>query len=409
MVKVDEIEIRPATAEEMPQLGLLGGYVYGGTFGDGPDNVISQSNRPEWTLCAFDGDRMVASWSVLPFTMRANGNALALAGVSAVGTLPEYRRRGLVRRISTQSLGQMRERGQSVAALWASQAAIYQRYGYAQATMNRTYTVDTVDIRFHDGDPGSDRVERLDVTAGYDLAKRVYIDFVAERMGYIHRGKALWLNNALASRDQDGPVHIAVSRNVDGEPSGYVVYTLRAGRVDHPARPQEIVIRDLAWLSLDAYRSLWSWIARHDLVGRVRWSNAPIDDPAAELFMEPRLLNSLDREGLWFRMVDVPRALEGRGYDEAGEITIEVTEDPVAPWNPGTYCLETSAEGAQAATTSRSPDIQLSVKALASLYTGFRSARQLAAWGLMVGSDEAVRRADVIFATRHAAHCPDSF
>ena len=68
-------EIRPATQDEMGQLGELGGYVYGGTFGDGPDNTISRANRPEWTLCAFDGPRMVSSTSAIPFTMRANGTA----------------------------------------------------------------------------------------------------------------------------------------------------------------------------------------------------------------------------------------------------------------------------------------------------------------------------------------------
>ena len=30
----------------------------------------------------------------------------------------------------------------------------------------------------------------------------------------------------------------------------------------------------------DAYRSLWSFLAHHDLVGRVRWNDAPADDPA---------------------------------------------------------------------------------------------------------------------------------
>ena len=49
------IEVRAARADEMDQFGLVGAYVYAGAFGDGPDNVVSQNNRPEWTLCAFDG------------------------------------------------------------------------------------------------------------------------------------------------------------------------------------------------------------------------------------------------------------------------------------------------------------------------------------------------------------------
>ena len=105
------IEFRPAAAEDMQQFGELAAYVYGGEYGDGPENLVATETRPEWTLCAFDGSRLVSSFSTIPFTMRANGVALPIGGVSAIGTLPEYRRRGLVRRIMTQAFAEMREGG----------------------------------------------------------------------------------------------------------------------------------------------------------------------------------------------------------------------------------------------------------------------------------------------------------
>ena len=61
------IEIRPARDDEMGQLGLIGAYVYAGAFGDGEDNIITQSNRAEWTLCAFDGPEASRSASALAF------------------------------------------------------------------------------------------------------------------------------------------------------------------------------------------------------------------------------------------------------------------------------------------------------------------------------------------------------
>ena len=403
-----DIEFRPATSEEMGQFGMLAGYVYGGAYGEGPDNLVASATRPEWTLCAFDGSRLVSSFSTIPFTMRANGVALPIGGISAVGTLPEYRRRGLVRRIMTQALADMRDGGRPVAALWASQAAIYQRYGFAMASALRSYAVDTVDIDFHDGDDGSGRVERLDVASGYEPIKDVYMRFVADRMGYLHRAQPLWLHNALEEREADGPVHIALSHGASG-PDGYAVYTLREGRRDHPARSQEVVVRDLAWLSPDAYRSLWMYFKRHDLVGRVRWNSAPSDDPAVEYFLEPRLLEARDHEGFWLRLADVAAALEGRGWTIDGEISITVREDSLAPWNTGSYRLTVSGGAADVAPCPTATDIEISVKALASLYTGRRSARELFAWGLLSGDADAVRRADNLFATRHAPHCPDHF
>ena len=403
------IEFRSLRAAEFDQLGQLTSYVYGGNYGDGADNTVTSSTRPEWTLCAFDGTRLVSSFATIPFTMRANGTAVPLGGVSAVGTLPEYRRQGLVRRITTQAFADMREQGQAVAALWASQAAIYQRYGYAMASVLRNYRVDTADIAFHDGDAGGSRVERLDPTAGYDFIKQVYIRFIADRMCYLHRARPLWLNNALDQDDAGAPIHIALSRDAAGEPDGYAVYTLRTGRSDHASRGQELAIRDLAWITPTAYRSLWSFIARHDLVGSVRWNNAPADDPAVEFFMEPRLLHTRDQEGFWLRIVDVAKALAGRGWDADGEISLGIAEDSLAPWNAGSYRMTVSGGTAEMARANGSADLNLSVKALALLYSGRRSARALAAWGMVDGAPDALRQADALFATPHAPHCPDHF
>lgn len=403
------IEIRQATAEEMAEFGTLGGYVYGGTFGDGPDNMIAKGIMPEWTLCAFDDGKLATSFSNIPFTMRANGLSMPMAGVSTVGTQPEYRRRGLVRRIHTQALAQMRDAGQPVAALWASQAAIYQRYGYAMTTVRRHYAVDTADIRFHDGQVGSGRVKRIGADTGYDIIKAIYIEFIGGRTCYLHRAKDLWLDNVLEPVEEDGPIWIAVCYAETGHATGYVVYTLRAGKVNHSSRDQELKVRELVWLDQDAYRSLWSFIASHDLVGRVAWNDAPADDPAMEFFLEPRLLHARDQEGAWFRIVDVAKALGGRGYDVTADIAIGIEPDSLTPWNDGVWRLETSAEGAHARPTNETPDIRLNAKALISLFTGFRSATELAGWGLLDGARDAVVRADAMFRTRHAPHCPDHF
>ena len=390
-------------------MGTLGGYAYGGAFGDGPQSAIGKFNKPEWTLCAFVDGKLASSFANVPFTMGANGKPVKLAGVGSIATQPEYRRQGLVRRIHTQAFGEMREAGQNVAALWASQAAIYQRYGYAMTTVMREYAVDTQDIRFHDGDDGTARVARVDTDTAKDVVRTVYAAFIAKRMCYLHRIAEDWVNDYLTERDGTGPVWVAVCHGANDTARGYAIYTLRSGRVNHRARDQELVIRDLAWLDADAYRSLWRFLASHDLVGRVRWACAPADDPAAEFFLEPRQLNLIDHEGAWFRVVDAQKALAERGYDVAGALTIGVADDPLTPWNDGRWHLEAGPDGAQTRPSKAAPDIELSSKALASLYTGFRSATELSNWGLLDGDRRALANADALFRTRHAPHTPDHF
>ncbi len=402
------IELRPATEAEMGQLGGLGGYVYGGTFGDGPDSLVATATRPEWTLCAFDGGRLVSSFATIPFTMRMAGRPVALGGVSAVGTRPDHRRRGLVRQLMTQATADMRHRGQPIAALWASQAAIYQRYGYAIGSYQRSYTIDGADIAFFDGDTGSRPVEMVEPDGARDALKALYIEFIAGRTGYLHRSRSLWDNGVFAPDPADGPVRVALA--LDGDrPVGSIVYTLRGDRVDHRARAQELRIRDLCWLDVDAYRSLWRYVAGHDLVGRVRWSTAPVDDPAPELFTEPRLLHVADEEGIWFRVVDAERALTDRGYRTGGHATITVVGDELTPWNEGTFAVESDGMTTEVTRVDGEGDVTVTVKALASLYTGLRPARQLRAWGLLDGDDVGVDRVDALFATAHAPHCPDHF
>jgi len=108
-------------------------------------------------------------------------------------------------------------------------------------------------------------------------------------------------------------------------------------------------------------------------------------------------------------VVDVPAALAQRGYQTSDAITLDVAKDDLAPWNGGRIRLECSPDGAAVAPSQGKADVALSVKALASLYSGYRSARQLAQWGMLDGDDAAVERATRIFATWHAPHCPDHF
>jgi|TARA_B110000971_G_scaffold178658_1_gene184669 predicted acetyltransferase len=424
--RVLEFDIRPAIEAEMGQLGLMGSYSYAGAFGDGEDNVVATGTKAEWTLCAFDDSArtdkgqatMATSFCAFPFTTRVNGKAMAMAGISTVGTRPEYRRMGLLRKIMTRAFAEQKERGQSIAGLWASQAAIYQRYGFTQAGMNRNYAVDSVDIALAmDGSNAAlalPMVTRYTPVHGLDAAREVYKNFIAQRTGYLHRGKSLWLNNTLDETTPDGPVYIAIAGTLEA-PLGYIVYTLRANLVDNRARSQEIKIRDFAWLDLAAYQSLWQFIGKHDLVGRVVWANAPMDDPALALFQEPRMLHSRDTEASWWRIVDAPNALAQRGYSVGEDIKIGIAGDDLAPWNNGCWHLRSEGDGtgvgfaASVQACSDAPQVTLSIKSLTAIFSGMHRAQDLANWGLLGGQASDIARLDRIMATQYAPHCPDHY
>jgi predicted acetyltransferase len=402
-----DLQIRPARPDEMDQFYALIAYVFNGNHE--PDRSDFRPTPPDWTLCGFVDGRMVTTFATIPFTARFNGVAAKLGGVSAVGTRPEYRRQGIMGRIMRQAIAEMRDRGQFVAALWASQAAIYQRYGFALATHNMHYTLDPADIHFTAAAPREGTCQRYHPEDGLPIIKQVYTRFVEQRTLALHRSDMLWTRAVLSTHPADGPNHIVVYTDAADVPQGYMVYTLRRGQVDHAARSQELVIRDIGWLTPEAYLALWHFIAKHDLVGRARAIRLPADDPTPAFVQEPRLLHATLHEGIWLRLTDVVGALEARGYVSPGHLIIEVEGDDIADWNNGVVQVETDGVTTRVTPSRLTPEIRLGAAALAALYSGHRTAHTLANWGLLRGDARALTTAGQLFQTRYAPHCPDHF
>ena len=78
----------------------------------------------------------------------------------------------------------IRAGGQAVSALWASQSAIYQRYGYAEAHTTLNYSIDTVEIGFADGDGGSCVVKQSVLGAGAALPAALETMYIACRAAH---------------------------------------------------------------------------------------------------------------------------------------------------------------------------------------------------------------------------------
>ena len=140
----------------------------------------------------------------------------------------------------TQAFSDMRDRQQSVAGLWASQAAIYQRYGFSINNFKRKYEIDSVNVRFNDYDTESLSVIRHLPGEVMDLVKSLYREFVQDRMSYLHRSTALWMNNGF-EEGEDGRVYVAVAYD-SGEPKAHVAYTLRAVSYTHLTLPTKRIV-----------------------------------------------------------------------------------------------------------------------------------------------------------------------
>jgi predicted acetyltransferase len=401
------VEIRPARADELVDFRRVSAYVFASNDFN-PEDLSDEPMQPEWTLGAFVDGKLATTMGAYPFTMRWNGAAIPVAGITAVGSYPEYRRRGLLRSVMEQGFRDQRERGQYVAILWASMGAIYQRFGYGLASIYVRYDFAPRDAAFQQPVEPTGHVRLATKDEARADMERVYKEYSAPRNLLLHRAPPMWDRMV---REQKGKrAHIGVYRDGDDRPTGYLVYeTVEDGRPFQPAPDQTLEVRDFVAVDLDAYRGIWEFIRRHDLVARVDVKVAE-DDPAPALLLEPRVLRRRTSDGIWMRVVDVEHALPRRPYGDAGALTLRVRDD-VCDWNDATFRLETDGPDAQVSrTTHHEPDVTLPARSLAMLSSGYASATQLARWGLLEARDAAaLRTADRLFATEYRPYCPDGF
>jgi predicted acetyltransferase len=232
--------------------------------------------NPEHTTCAFVDGQLVSTHGAYDFTVRLNGTPIRMAGVSNVGTLPGYRRRGFIRE-------------QSCAILWASSAAIYQRFGYGLASKWVGYTWDP---RYGalTGPPAEGQADVVTFEEARPIAERLLAEYVTPRNLMIERSEAGW--NRIFEPDVDSwkSHQMAVYRSAAGDPRGYLTFRNREVEDFNHGPNQYMKVGSFVALDADAYRGMWGFLAAHDLVREIEMERVPEDDLAPLMLLEPRTL-----------------------------------------------------------------------------------------------------------------------
>lgn len=367
MPKPVGFKFRSAKESEMDQFHRIAGYVFAN-----PPTGEDQPSRldPKWSYCAFFDGQMAAISGAYPFSVQLNGNTASVHGVTAVGTEPEFRRKGLVRRLIIDLLHRGRKEGQVGSMLLASMGAIYQRFGYGLASRAMSYEFDPREAEFQLPYDVKGCMRRMNKADAMPLVKKVFRAYAKDRNLLALRHDVVW--ESFLSGVEKNKAYCAIHFDDKEKADGYCIYTTGWNQQRRTGPPQDLTISDLAYSSMNGYRGIWQFIRSHDLVGRVVWGNVPEDDPAYGILLEPRCLHARLSDQLWFRIIDVPGVLAARRYDVDGDLTIAVEGDDLCEWNNGRYALSvTNGKGTVRPTKRKRTDIVCSVSGLASLVTGF--------------------------------------
>ena len=289
-----------------------------------------------------------------------------------------------------------RDAGLAVAALTVSEATIYGRFGFAPAVEVTSWDIDTRRAGWRGGEPSGafEYVRREDAVALIgDLHDRVRATMPGMVDGWIGR----WRQFAMVAGGSKEPGGTRVVRYADAEGTvrGAVVYRLTEEPGDFALHTLDITY--LVADGDDAYRALWGFVLRHDLVSRVRASLRSVDEPLIWLLADRRGASVSVHDHEWLRILDVRGALEARGYAAPGTHVIAVRD--TLGFAEGTWMLEVDGDGSARVTpTDAPPAVLMPASSLAALYLGGVRGATLRSAGLLEGSDESVRALDRTFA-----------
>jgi predicted acetyltransferase len=387
------IEIRPlATAEEVNAgFRVFLRAMAGLPFAELDAVPLTDPGR---YLGAFDGDAVVGGadsyggWLTVP-----GGAKVPHAAVTHVGVLPTHRRQGLVRELVTRQLRDLADRGEVLASLRASEAVIYERFGYGVASAAQSARVSRRRAELRPGVPAGGRIRLVDREVTTDLLAGIY-----DRAGWtgaVSRPVGWWRLQELLRAKSAVPQYVVV-HSTDGFDDGYAIYQPEdtAGWFTSPEKV--ITVTDLVAHSDAARAGIWRHLLSLDLVDVVAFGSLALDDPLPLAVLDQRSVSlGGAHDETWLRLLDVEAALQARVYGEADPVVVGIS-DELLPANVGRY--EIGPKGV--ARTGAEPDLEVDVATLGAVYLGGTRWQHLAATGRVeVRTPGAVARADDLFAT----------
>lgn len=355
----------------------------------------------------------VATYATMVHELNTGGALLPAHQITSVTVRPSHRRRGILRQMITADLRRAKDEGFAVAALGASEAVIYGRFGFGVATSEVAVEVDARG-RLELTVPPTGSTVVADLAKLETLAPEIFRRHLAQnrgalgrQLGYSKRAAGLWGDLPEPEKDVRAAVHYGPS----GVPDGYVTFKF----LPWDTEPHTLKVLDLVAVDDTARLELWRFLGSIDLVERITCAAAPEADPLPWALADRRRYSVKSCEDLlWLRPLDPATMLRARGFEASGALVLGIA-DPMelasGRWLVQVDAGRASVTGLEARDTPPPgiPAVDMDVRAFASLYLGGVSADLLCAAGSISGSGDAVETLSRLFAVPRPPYCSTHF
>lgn len=294
-----------------------------------------------------------------------HGRSVPMAGVAGVKMAPEYRGRGIGRRLMTELLGQIADRGYPLSVLYPATMPIYRSLGWELAGARYQMTVPARELRSllapdpaladagvagaglaGTGLAGEAAARALTAAVNAVRIRRAGpgdADVVIAVAGRVHEAAR---DNGPFTRDAST---VADWLSRDGlyaylAEDGFIAYRWAEGN-------RNLYIERFYAASALTARALWSVVASHASMADTVTARLAPHDPLWWLTRERDV--AVARRSMWMlRVVDAPAAIAARGFPAAVSLSVPLRiEDQARPGNSGAWEL-TIADGKGSLTPS---------------------------------------------------------
>ncbi len=362
---VPEESLRPAWAGLLAEaFGLSGADVAG---------IAAKLGYDHCRALSVD-DQVMAGLLVLPIRLSVGGALVPNAAIGLVGVAIDQRRRGYASQLMAALLAESRDNGQYVSTLYASNQPLYRAAGYEQAgsAFRASVSVPAIGLGNHEL-----RARRLNAE-DEPVIEAIHAASAVETPGFFERHPYQWER---IRRPRVGPPALGLGIEEGGRLRGWL-YVRHVPLGNGPMGTLEVL--DVYAQTRLVALNLWATLADMGTMARTVVFNTAPNDPFYQVLPHPFVEMTLF-ENWMLRVTDI-RALEQRGYPSTARGVIDLdVEDPLRLCH-GRYRL-TVEGGRGRVQPGGNGDCRLHVRGLASLFTGFASARQVELAGLGEGAE----------------------
>jgi predicted acetyltransferase len=290
------------------------------------DPVTPVATASSWiTDLTVPGRRSIPSWAI-----------------STITVAPTHRRRGIARDLMEAELRTAQKLDLPVSILTASEATIYERFGFAPAAMRADWSIDTTRAKWTGPIPDG-RVQLVTTEqgrdgGGHDILERARLHTPGQIFFDGHLWKRLF---GMPGRGNPAEMRVVRYDDADGVQQGLAIYKVEERHDHSPAIAQ---VEYLTTATDDAYAALWRYLLELDLVGTVKAELRSVDEPVRWQISDSRAATE-DAVGdhLWLRILDVKTTLEARNYNAPGVFVLEL-DDPLG-YAAGSWLLSINDSG----------------------------------------------------------------